>query len=186
MISAKPVKVGDDKMKKVELVFINENEIKINGKKTSFENLETTLKKVVGDDKEHVVFNLTFDESATMETVLKVQQILQESGILNIVYMDDSKKGSALVLPSNESKEKIKKIPKENIANVAINAAGDITVDGKSVGEKELFDLTKKLLAVNPKVIFAISTGKDTMYRNYVVVMKILKKAGAKRIHVGE
>jgi uncharacterized protein (UPF0262 family) len=52
--------------------------------------------------------------------------------------------------------------------------------------EKELFDLTKKLLAVNPKIIFAISTEKDTRYHNYVLVLKILKKAGAKRIHVGK
>ncbi len=186
MISAKPVKMGNDKVKKVDLVFIDENKIKVNGKKTSFENLETTLKKVVGDDKENIVFNLTFDESTTMETVSNVQEKLQASGILNIVYMDDSKKGLALVLPSNESKEKIKKIPKENIANVAVNAAGDIIADGKSVGEKELFDFTKKLLAINPKVIFAISTEKDTRYSNYVLVLKILKKAGAKKIYVGE
>jgi len=186
LISAKPVKLGDDKMRTVDIVFINENKIKVNGKKTSFENLKTTLSKVVGDDKENVVFNLFFEKSVTMETVSKIQTKLQESGLLNIVYMDDSKKGSSLVLPSSEIKEKLNKIPDKNISNVVINAAGEISVDGKSVGEKELFDLTKKLLVVNPNVIFAISTKSDTRYHNYILVLKILKKAGAKRIHVGE
>jgi len=186
MISAKPVKIAGDKMKKVDLVFVDENKIKINGKKTSFENLKTSIEKIVGDDKEHVVFNLRFDESATMGTVSKVQQKLQETGIFNIVYADDSKNEASLVLPSDEIKEKIKKIPKKNISDILINASGKIVVEDQVADIKQLYDQTKKHITVNPNVIFVVRTEKDTRYSDYMLVLKILKKAGAKKVHVGE
>jgi beta-lactamase regulating signal transducer with metallopeptidase domain len=187
LINARSVQLGDDKMKKVELVFINENEIKINDKKTSFENLKTAIKKVGGDDKEHVVFNLTFDESATMETVSKVQHKLQESGIFKIVYnADGSINESSLVLASPELKEKTKNIPEKNISKVIVNAAGEISVDGKKVELAQMHDMTKKHLTLNSNLIISLNTEKDTKYTDYILVLKILKKAGATRILVGE
>ena len=186
LINAKPVQLGDDKTKKVELVFINENDVKINGKKTAFEDIESTFKKIVGDDKEHVVFSLTFDESATMETVSKVQKKLQASGIFNIAYAGVSKNELSLVLASTELKEKTKNIAEKNISKVFVNAAGEISVDGETVELAKMHDMTKKHLTVNPNLIISLNTEKDTKFADYTLVLKVLKKAGAKRILAGE
>lgn len=186
LISAREVHLGDDKTRKVELVFINENEVKINGKLTAFENIESTLKKIVGDDKDHVVFSLTFDESTTMESVSRVQKKLQESGIFNIAYAGVSQNELSLVLASTDQKEKIKKIPEENVTEVLINKFGKIMFGKQVVDIKQLHDETKKRLAVNLKIIFVIHTEKDTRFSDYTLVLKVLKKAGATRILVGE
>ncbi len=187
LIGAKPIKMADDKTKKVDLVFINENEIKINDKKTSFENLETAIKKIVGDDKEHVVFYLTFDESATMETVSRVQYKLQESGIFKIAYKTDgSINESSLVLASPELKEKAKNLPENDVLKIIVNAKGEISVDGETVELAKMHDMTKKHLTVNPNLVISLRTEKDTKFADYTLVLKVLKKAGAKRILVGE
>ena len=186
LINAKPVQLGDDKTKKVELVFINENDVKINGQKTAFEDIESTFKKIVGDDKDHVVFSLTFDESATMETVSKVQKKLQASGIFNIAYAGVSKNELSLVLASTELKEKTKNIAEKNISKVFVNAAGEISVDGETVELAKMHDMTKKHLTVNPNLIISLNTEKDTKFADYTLVLKVLKKAGAKRILAGE
>jgi len=186
LISARPIQLGDDKTKKVELVFINENDVKINGKKTAFKNIESTFKKIVGDDKEHVVFSLTFDESATMETVSRVQKKLQASGIFNIAYAGVSKNELSLVLASTDSKKKTKKMPEKNISKVFVNAAGEISVDGETVELAKMHDMTKKHLTVNPNLIISLDTEKDTKFEASTLVFHVLKKAGAKRILVGE
>ena len=186
LVSAKPVKLADNKMKKVDLVFVNENEIKINDQKTSFENLDKAIKKIIGDDKEHIVFNLIFDESATMETVSKVQHKLQESGLFNIAYAGVSKNELSLVLASTELKEKAKKLPKKDVLNINVNAKGEISVDGETIELAKMHDVTKKHLTMNPNLVISLRTEKDTKFTDYTHVLEVLKKAGATRILVGE
>ena len=92
----------------------------------------------------------------------------------------------SLVLASTELKEKAKKLPKKDVLNINVNAKGEISVDGETVELAKLHDMTKKYLTLNPNLVIALNTEKDTKYTDYLLLLNTLKKAGAARILVGE
>ena len=96
----------------------------------------------------------------------------------------DTEKGLDLVLPP-PGKEEIK-IPKKNITNLFINAAGQAMIDNEVVDVNQLAGIIKEKLFENPLLIVSLKTHKDSEYNVYVHVLDQLKKAGAKRISLAD
>lgn len=96
----------------------------------------------------------------------------------------DTEKGLDLVLPPASSEEL--KIPPKNIANLLINAAGQVLIDGEIVEIRDITRIIKERIQDNPKLIVSIKTDRLTKYDTYVDVIDRLKKADAKKISIAE
>ncbi|HHJ52953.1 MAG TPA: biopolymer transporter ExbD [Caldithrix abyssi] len=96
----------------------------------------------------------------------------------------DTEKGLDLVLPPPGNQEI--KIPKKNITNLLINAAGQVLLDGEVVEISEISRIIKDKLAQNDKLIVSVKTDDKTKYETYIKVLDQLKKAEAKRISLAE
>lgn len=96
----------------------------------------------------------------------------------------DAEKGLDLVLPPASTEEM--KIPKKNIANLLINSAGQVALDGELVEVRDLTQIVKERLVENPLLIISIKTDRQTKYDVYMSVLDRLKKADAKRISIAE
>ena len=95
----------------------------------------------------------------------------------------DMDKGLSLVLPApGEEKE----IPKENISNLLINAAGKIMLDEEPIAMAEIRASVKRKMSKNPNLIFSIKTDRQTDYQVFVSVLDQLKMANATRISIAE
>ncbi len=95
----------------------------------------------------------------------------------------DMDKGLSLVLPApGEEKE----IPKENISNLLINAAGKIMLDEEPIAMAEIRASVKRKMSENPNLIFSIKTDRQTDYQVFVSVLDQLKMANATRISIAE
>lgn len=94
----------------------------------------------------------------------------------------DTQKGLDLVLPPPGDTEI--KIPKKNITNLFINAAGQAMIDNKVIDIREISGIVKEKLYENPLLIVSLKTHKDSDYNVYVKVLDQLKKADAKRISI--
>ena len=95
----------------------------------------------------------------------------------------DMDKGLSLVLPApGEEKE----IPKENISNLLINAAGKIMLDEEPINMDDIRNTVKKKMNENPNLIFSIKTDRQTDYQVFVSVLDQLKMANATRISIAE
>ena len=95
----------------------------------------------------------------------------------------DMDKGLSLVLPApGEEKE----IPKENISNLLINAAGKIMLDEEPIAMAEIRASVKRKMNENPNLIFSIKTDRQTDYQVFVSVLDQLKMANATRISIAE
>ena len=95
----------------------------------------------------------------------------------------DMDKGLSLVLPApGEEKE----IPKENISNLLINAAGKIMLDEEPINLVDIRNIVKKKMNENPNLIFSIKTDRQTDYQVFVSVLDQLKMANATRISIAE
>lgn len=94
----------------------------------------------------------------------------------------DTQKGLDLVLPPPGDTEV--KIPKKNITNLFINAAGQAMIDNQIIDVREISGIVKEKLYENPLLIVSLKTHKDSKYNVYVKVLDQLKKADAKRISV--
>ncbi len=90
-------------------------------------------------------------------------------------------KGIGLILPSAG---KTKPVPRKNICNVWVNAAGDIAVDGEEISLFNLTDEIKRRLSENNKLIVSLQSDRETPYRAFVAVLDELKLAGATRISI--
>jgi biopolymer transport protein ExbD len=96
----------------------------------------------------------------------------------------DTEKGLDLVLPPSKTDEI--KIPKKNIANLLINAAGAVLIDGEIVEMRDITRVIKERIQDNPKLIVSIKTDRLTKYDVYVDVLDKLKKADAKKISIAD
>jgi len=95
----------------------------------------------------------------------------------------DMDKGLTLVLPApGEEKE----IPKENISNLLINAAGMVMMDEVPLTISEIRNIAKKKMAENPNLIFSVKSDRETKYQDFVSVLDQLKMANATRISIAE
>lgn len=95
----------------------------------------------------------------------------------------DMDKGLTLVLPApGEEKE----IPKENISNLLINAAGMVMMDEVPLAISEIKNTAKRKMAENPNLIFSVKTDRATDYQKFVSVIDQLKMANALRISIAE
>ena len=95
----------------------------------------------------------------------------------------DTDKGLSLVLPApGEEKE----IPKENISNLLINAAGNIMLDEEPINMADIHNTVKIKMNENPNLIFSIKTDRATDYQVFVSVLDQLKMANATRISIAE
>lgn len=77
-----------------------------------------------------------------------------------------------------------KKVPKKNICNIWINAAGEIALEGEIIELSALKGEVKRRLAENEKLIISLKADRETPYRDFVDVLDELKLAEAGRISI--
>lgn len=96
----------------------------------------------------------------------------------------DTEKGLDLVLPPPGDVEI--EIAKKNIANLLINAQGQVLLDNELVEIRDIARIVRQKIFENEKLIISLKTDKETKYETYVAVVDQLKKAEAKRISLAE
>jgi len=124
----------------------------------------------------------------------KVDQEIPTSALPDIIFLllifflvtttIDAEKGLDLVLPPAQSEEL--EMSKDNIANLLINAAGNVAIDNEIVEIRDITRIIKERLQNNPILVVSVKTDKLTQYDVYLDVIDKLKKAEAKRISLAE
>jgi len=95
----------------------------------------------------------------------------------------DMDKGLTLVLPApGEEKE----IPKENISNLLINAAGNVMLDEEFIPLTQIARTVRIMILNNKNLIISVKTDRETDYQVFVSVLDQLKMANATRISIAE
>jgi len=96
----------------------------------------------------------------------------------------DTEKGLDLVLPPPGDTEI--KIPKENLANMLVNASGQVLLDGEIIKVRQISRIIREKITANPNLVISLKTDKETEYDIYIHVLDQLKKAEAKKISLAE
>lgn len=95
----------------------------------------------------------------------------------------DMDKGLDLVLPPvGETKE----IPKKNIANLLVDAKGNVLLNKKPIKTNDVKKEVMRMIAENDKLIISVKTHPSTKYQAYIDVLDQLKMANAKKISIAE
>lgn len=95
----------------------------------------------------------------------------------------DVDKGIGLTLPA---KGETTEVRKENIANLLINAQGEVALDNEPIEIPQIESAIRQKIRQNEKLIVSVKADRDTEYRVYVRVLDQLKLAGASRISIAE
>jgi len=124
----------------------------------------------------------------------KADQEIPTSALPDIVFLllifflvtttIDAEKGLDLVLPPADTEQL--EMKKDNIANLLINAAGNVAIDNEIVEIRDITRIIKERLQANPILVVSVKTDKLTQYDVYLDVIDKLKKAEAKRISLAE
>jgi biopolymer transport protein ExbD len=95
----------------------------------------------------------------------------------------DMDKGLDLVLPPvGETKE----IPKKNIANLLVDAKGNVLLNKKPIKINDVKKEVMRMIAENDKLIISVKTHPSTKYQAYIDVLDQLKRENAKKISIAE
>jgi biopolymer transport protein ExbD len=95
----------------------------------------------------------------------------------------DVNKGVSLTLPPKGEKIEVQK---KNIANLLINARGDIMLNEELVTLTSISERVRQMLQDNPMLLFSVKTDVHTKYDVFIDVLDQLKKANAPRISIAE
>ena len=77
-----------------------------------------------------------------------------------------------------------KKVPRRNICNVWVNAAGEIAVEGEIIPLAELRANVQTRLAQNDRLIISLKADRETPYTAFIDVLDEIKLTGADRISI--
>jgi biopolymer transport protein ExbD len=95
----------------------------------------------------------------------------------------DVDKGIGLALPP---KGETKEVHKKNIANLSVNAQGEVLIDDNIVQVNMIKNIIQSKIAANPLITVSVKTDKDTDYWVFIKVLDQLKQANASRISLAE
>ena len=119
----------------------------------------------------------------------KVSQEIPVASLPDIVFLllifflvtttIDAEKGLDLVLPPSDATEL--EMAKKNLANLLINAAGAVALDGEEIQIRDITRIIKERLQENPLLVVSLKTDKNTKYDTYIEVLDRLKKAWGDR-----
>jgi biopolymer transport protein ExbD len=95
----------------------------------------------------------------------------------------DTDKGLSLSLPPKGDEIQVHK---KNIANLLVNADGQIMLNEEPIQLSAISDRARIMLQQNPILIFSVKTDAHTKYDVYIDVLDQLKRANAQRISIAE
>jgi len=95
----------------------------------------------------------------------------------------DTDKGLSLSLPPKGEQLEVQK---KNIANLLINADGQIMLNEEPIQLSAIGERARQMLRDNPILIFSVKTDVRTKYDVYIDVVDQLKRANAQRISIAE
>jgi biopolymer transport protein ExbD len=179
---AEPKVKSSKSMQSIDVSIDGAGAIRVDGSPVTLEKLGDTLDaKATGDPSGYVV-NIACANDVPMQVVFDVQRDLQSRDLVKVSYASDLPKAMPLVLPSKALEERVKSIPKENIAVIQVNASGQILLDGRKTPADELSKRIESLTQTNDKVIIGIQMENKTTYQDFVKVLDAVKSGNAQRI----
>ena len=95
----------------------------------------------------------------------------------------DVDRGIGLTLPAKGEETEVRT---KNIANLLINAQGEVLLDNEPVPVSDVNKVIALKLQENPLLIVSVKTDRLTKYEIYVQVLDELKIANATRISIAE
>ncbi|NIA31038.1 MAG: biopolymer transporter ExbD [Actinobacteria bacterium] len=95
----------------------------------------------------------------------------------------DTDKGISLVLPDRGEATEVNK---KNIANLLINANGNVLLKEEPIAIKQIAERARQMLQENSRLIFSVKTDATTKYDVFIAVLDQLKRANASRISIAE
>jgi len=103
----------------------------------------------------------------------------------------DMDKGINLTLPEKGGEQV--KIKKGNIANLLINAAGQVLLDNEPISVEQIREVLRQKISEKgydnqgkPILIVSIKTARETKYDTYIQVLDQVKLAGVTKISIAE
>lgn len=95
----------------------------------------------------------------------------------------DVDRGIGLTLPAKGEETEVRS---KNIANLLINAQGEVFFDNEIIPLNEIHTQVELKLQQNPKLIVSLKTDRETKYDIFVQALDELKVANATRISIAE
>jgi len=95
----------------------------------------------------------------------------------------DVDRGIGLSLPAKGEETEVRT---KNIANLLINAQGEVLLDNEIIAINEIARRIEQKIQENPNLIVSVKTDRKTKYDVFVQVLDELKVAKATRISIAE
>lgn len=87
--------------------------------------------------------------------------------------------GIGIVLPPPADETQEVKVKSENLLKVLVNAAGEVLLDGEIASLGQIYEIVKKKIQTNPKLIVSVKVDRETPYRVYIQALDEIKQAYA-------
>ncbi|MGD8628530.1 MAG: M56 family metallopeptidase [bacterium] len=171
-------------MEKVELAILSGDEVRLDGKKTSFDGLHDALESRFPAGRDNVVIRLSCGADAPMERVSMTHRALVDLGLLKVIYEGGPEEGLPMILPTPDLEKKLQTIAEEHAMSARVVAPGFVDVDGERIKTKDLKQAVEAGLAEDPYMVVSLSWAPAATYDDFVTALADIKAGGVERIAV--
>ena len=171
-------------MKEASIVLMADGRVSVDGEIVALEDLSETLEARFPSDRDNAVVRLSCEKGVAMEWVPEIHAILVDLDLRKVLYEGGPEEGLPLLLPSIDNQEKLARLDKEDVAVVKVDLPGRAVLDGRPIKVTGIKDAIKDRLDENPHLVVSMVWAPTAKYEDFVMVMALVKAAGAKRIAV--
>lgn len=172
-------------MKEVSIVLMPDGKVNVEGEVAALEDLSKTLEAKFPSGRDRVLVRLSCEDGVPMGWVPEIHAVLVGLDLRKVVYEIGSEEGLPLILPSLDNQDKLARLDKEDVAVVKVDLPGLATLDGRPIKITAIKDALKARLDENPHLVVSLVWAPTAKYEDFIMVMGLVKAAGARRIAVG-
>lgn len=156
----------------------------IDGQPTAYRDLKARLREKMKTTEEKIVINIQADPKIMMPELLAVETVLRDLELLQIVYQGQIRYTLAPLPHHGVATPFTKKIPDKHLCKILLQQHGEIILDNELTSLAAVSEKVRVRFENNPKVVVAIQPHMDTSYKNYVDLLREIKKSGVQRMAV--
>jgi beta-lactamase regulating signal transducer with metallopeptidase domain/biopolymer transport protein ExbD len=171
-------------MQDVTVVLGPGEEVSVDGKAGTLRELPKMLQELFPSGMDNVLVRMRCEDGVGMDRVSETHEILVGLDLTKVIYEGAPEEGLPLILPSAEHREKLAQLAGEHVAVLKINVPGRILLDGEPIKLTQVKQAITERLADDPHLVVSLVWAPTARYDDFLMVLALVKAAGAKRIAV--
>jgi biopolymer transport protein ExbD len=161
-----------------------EDGFRVDGEPTPDSEVGNVLAQKLKTQDRTAIVDVRCEQGVTVAALVRLHAAMREQGLYRIQYLRNSGAAVPYMLPSPEIEERLAGLTPEQQCLIALDAGGQMEVDGAPIVRPDLRGDVRRILADHPDIVMILQMAPGAAYADFVDALGDLTAGGAQRIAI--